>query len=83
MAGLGLQAPGTLHSESGRVSGCQLGSDPVSGTPFVPGCGTNPIAPKTFPTFMYGGGYGNYDMISGQPFPRFSSSAVSCTRHMM
>ena len=51
-------APGTLLKETGRVSGCKLGSDPASGTPFAPGCGTNPIAGGKimFGKFMYGGG---------------------------
>ena len=49
-------APGTLQKEPERVSGCKLGSEPSSGAPFVPGCGTNPIAPTNFPRFMYGGG---------------------------
>lgn len=50
-------APGTLHNESGRVSGCLLGSDPSSGTPYVPGCGSNPIAPhpEGVGKFYYGG----------------------------
>jgi hypothetical protein len=48
-------APGTLLEEAGRVSGCKLGSDPATGTPFAPGCGTNPIS-RSYGKFMYGGG---------------------------
>ena len=63
----------TLHTESGRVSGCLLGSDPSSGTPYVPGCGSNPIAPhpEAVSKFYYGGGGNNIAS------PRQSSAPAS------
>jgi hypothetical protein len=55
-------APGTLHPY-GAVSGCKTGADPVTGNPYVKGCGAVPPlgpAKPTAPTrYMYGGGDNN------------------------
>jgi hypothetical protein len=53
-------APETLHREGKRFSGCLQGADPDTGTPYVTGCGHNPIGPAPGPSphspriFYYG-----------------------------
>ena len=50
-------AAGTLQKYA-AVSGCKSGTDPVTGNPYVKGCGAVPLGPSTS-KFMYGGSDNN------------------------
>lgn len=65
-------APGTDHRYK-AVSGCKAGSDPVTGNPYVKGCGSiPPLGPGTRPAKFY---YGSADNnIAG---PRMSEDTAS------